>query len=188
MIEKIKIITDVNLRLLKDEIESDVQIGSKLLELNSWNNGNNELRLHFDDTFNASDNTVLDGIISAHDDQPLWLYKQLKEEDIDRRTGELISEGYEFPPASGKIFSLSQSAQINILALDNTRTELTYPVNYNTKDNLDTYAIPDATTLHNMYLTALSVKKAHLDSGTALKDLVRAATDKAGVDAVVDNR
>jgi hypothetical protein len=39
-----------------------------------------------------------------------------------------------------------------------------------------------------MYLTALSTKKAHLDSGTALKNQVRAATTHNEIDAVIDNR
>ena len=117
-------------------------------------------------------------------------YRTLKANAIDRRSEELIAQGFEFPPASGKIFSLSESAQTNILALDNTRDDpaLVYPINYNTIDDLDSYDVPDSATLHNMYLTALSTKKGHLDSGTVLKAQVRAAIDEAGVDLVIDNR
>ena len=117
-------------------------------------------------------------------------YKRLKINSIDRRTGELIALGFEFPASSGNIFSLSASAQTNILALDNTRDDpaMVYPINYNTIDDKDVYQVIDSATLHNMYLTALSVKKGHLDSGTSLKDLVRAATTETEVDAVVDNR
>jgi hypothetical protein len=117
-------------------------------------------------------------------------YKDLKNNSIDRRTGELIELGFEFPPASGKLFSLSPNAQTNILALDHTRDDvsMTYPINYNTIDDKDVYAVPDSATLHNMYLTALSVKKSHLDSGTLLKDDVRAAVDEAAVDLVTDSR
>jgi len=39
-----------------------------------------------------------------------------------------------------------------------------------------------------MYMTALATKKSHLDSGTALNNLVRAATTKAEVFAVTDLR
>jgi hypothetical protein len=39
-----------------------------------------------------------------------------------------------------------------------------------------------------MYLTALTTKKAHLDSGTALKDQIRAAADTSAVNAIIDNR
>jgi hypothetical protein len=114
-------------------------------------------------------------------------YKLLKHNAIDRRTGELISLGF---PYASKQFSLSAGAQTNILALDNTKDDpaLQYPIKYNTKDDTDTYDIIDATDLHNMYLTALATKKGHLDSGTALKDQVRAAVDEAGVDSVIDNR
>jgi hypothetical protein len=114
-------------------------------------------------------------------------YKLLKHNAIDRRTGELISVGYTY---ATKQFSFSPNAQINILALDNTKDDpaLTYPIVYNTIDDIDTYSIVDSADLHAMYLTALATKKAHLDSGTVLKDQVRSAIDKAGVDAVIDNR
>jgi hypothetical protein len=112
-------------------------------------------------------------------------HKVLKSREIDGRTGELISLGFAY---ATKQFSLSQNAQINISALNQTRDELTYPINYNTVDDLDTYDVVDATDMHNMYLTALSTKKAHLDSGTALKNQVRAATTHNEIDAVIDNR
>ena len=65
---------------------------------------------------------------------------------------------------------------------------LTYPLDWNTIDDLDVYAIPDAATLDGFYLTGVGTIRAHLDSGTALKTSVRAATTIAEVDAVVDNR
>lgn len=114
-------------------------------------------------------------------------YKQLRYKEIDNRTGELISQGFTY---QSKVFSLSANAQTNILALDNTRDDpaLTYPIKYNTIDDLDSYDVVDSTDLHTMYLTALSTKKGHVDSGTTLKTSVRNATTKAEVDAVIDNR
>jgi hypothetical protein len=112
-------------------------------------------------------------------------YKLLKYNAIDRRTGELISQGFAY---ANKQFSLSQNAQINISALNQTRNELTYPINYNTIDDLDIYDVVDATDMNNMYMTALVVKKGHLDSGTALKNQVRAATTSIEIDSVIDNR
>ena len=105
--------------------------------------------------------------------------------EIDNRTGELIATGFIY---ATKTFSLSLNAQINISALNQSRDELTYPINYNTIDDSDIYNVTDATDLHNMYLTALNTKKGHLDAGTALKDQIRAAADKPAVDAVIDNR
>jgi hypothetical protein len=114
-------------------------------------------------------------------------YKLLKNTAIDDRTQEIIKLGYTF---ATKQFSLSANAQTNILALDNTRDDpaLTYPIEYNTIDDADNFMINDSATLHGMYLTALATKKGVVDSGTALKDQVRAAVDEAGVDAVIDNR
>ena len=114
-------------------------------------------------------------------------YKAQKNQAIDQRSGELISLGYSF---AGEQFSLSANGQTNILALDTTRDDpaLTYPIEFNTKDDLGTFSIPDAATLHGMFLTALATKKTHLDSGTLLKDQVRAATTIAEVEAVIDNR
>ena len=108
-------------------------------------------------------------------------------EMIDKRTGELVSQGFTY---ASKVFSLSQNAQINISALDHTRDDvaLTYPITYNTIDDLDSYIVIDAVDLHNMYLTALATKKAHIDSGSSLKQQVRDAIDIAAVNAIIDNR
>ena len=141
------------------------------------------------DTIRAGSVHIVEVDVKVNDGTPVDVslanYKALRFEEIDRRTGELISAGYTY---ATKQFSMSTSAQINISALNQSRDELTYPVNYNTIDDQDTYSVTDATDMHNMYLQALATKKAHLDSGTALKDSIRAATDEAGVDAVVDNR
>lgn len=141
---------------------------------------------------NLESAVIIEKDITALDGTPTEItledLKSIRFTEIDSRTGELIANGFEYPPASGKLFSLSTSAQINISALNQSRDELTYPINYNTIDDMDFYDVSDAADLHNMYLTALSVKKAHLDSGTALKAQVRAAVDDAGVNAVVDNR
>jgi len=106
---------------------------------------------------------------------------------IDNRTGELVSQGFSY---AGKVFSLSQNAQINISALDQTRNDptLTYPITYNTIDDLDTYSVIDATDMHTMYLTALATKKGHIDGGSNLKAQVRAAIDINSINAIIDNR
>ena len=65
---------------------------------------------------------------------------------------------------------------------------LVFPINWNTKGDEDTYTIADSADLHAFYLTAVGTLRSHLDSGTVLKDAVRAATTIAAVDAVEDNR
>lgn len=110
--------------------------------------------------------------------------------EIDARTEELIAQGFEFPPASGQRFSLSTNAQRTLLAADVMRDDpsFTYPVNWNTLDDTGVLTVADSATLHNFVLTAVGTVRSILDAGTALKDAVRAATSRAEIDAVVDNR
>lgn len=114
-------------------------------------------------------------------------YKALRYHEIDNKTEEKIKLGFIY---AGKFFSLSANAQTNILALDNTRDDpaLSYPIEYNTIDDLDNYFVTDSTDLHNMYLTALATKKSWVDSGTTLKDSVRTCNTHLEVDAIIDNR
>ena len=112
-------------------------------------------------------------------------YKGLRYIEIDKRTGELISAGFTY---ATKQFSLSLNAQINISALNQSKDLLTYPVNYNTLNDEDEYDVIDATDMGNMYMTALATKKGMIDSGTALKQQIRAAQNDAEVDAIIDNR
>lgn len=114
-------------------------------------------------------------------------YKECRFVEIDNRTEEKIKLGFTY---ANLVFSLSANAQTNILALDNTRNDvaLSYPIGYSTKDDSEHYDVVDAADLHNMYLTALATKKAWVDSGTALKDAVRAAVDEQAVQAIIDNR
>jgi hypothetical protein len=115
-------------------------------------------------------------------------YKLLRFDEIDKRTGEKITEGFEFPPASGNVFSFSANAQSNLLGTYSAKDLLTYPFGWSTKDDHLVYQIADVAEMSNFFLTALGTKKAWQDSGTALKQAVEAATDEAEVDAIIDNR
>lgn len=116
---------------------------------------------------------------------PLSDYKTLRYNEIDVKSIALISEGFVY---AGKTFSLSQNAQINLLALEVDKNNMSYPIKWNTKNDDDKYDITDATDATNFHLTSLNAVKTILDSGTDLKDQIRAAIDKEEVDAVVDNR
>ncbi len=111
--------------------------------------------------------------------------KAFRYEEIDKRTGELISEGFVY---ATKTFSLSLSAQINISALNQSKDTLSYPIDYNTIDDSGVYQVIDSTDMGNMYMAALATKKGHLDSGSTLKAQVRSAIDKTAVNAIIDNR
>jgi len=144
------------------------------------------------DTLRVGSDTVLKQDVKTNDEGSyvelsLDNYKHLKNSAIDIRTSELIGLGYTF---ATKQFSLSANAQTNILALFSTKDHpaLTYPISYNTLNDEETYYIANSASLEGMYLTALATKKGRLDSGTALKELVRLAINKAEVDAIIDNR
>lgn len=106
---------------------------------------------------------------------------------IDGRTSELIAQGFSY---GGKVFSLSANAQQTYTGLYAVRNEVlvSYPVKVNTLDNLDNLLLTDAGAVTGFYLTAVGTYRARLDSGTALKDLVRVAVDLAAVAAVADTR
>lgn len=144
--------------------------------------------LETDTAPDAADKALFDSAIASHAPMsPLESAKALKIIAIDARTAELIGNGFVY---NSKNFSLSLSAQAKMIGTHEVKDSpaLTYPIRWNTRKDDDAENIPDAATLDAFYLTALGTVRAHLDSGTALKDSVRAATTVAEVDAVVDNR
>jgi len=176
---------DTDIKLLAKEIETALPGKSFVARANGLN-----IVLDFNDALTGPETTTLDGTVSSHQaaGQALERAKSLKITSIDLRTRELIDEGFEFPPTSGDLYSLSTKGQLTLLGLDAARADLTYPVEYNKKDDKGKGIIPDNVTAHNFFLSAVATARAHLDSGTALKDQVRAASTVAAVDAVVDSR
>lgn len=138
----------------------------------------------FDSALSPSEETDFHDLVVAH---KLPLAKKNKISEIDTRTSELIASGFSF---AGQQFSLAQTSQLNLLGMDLAKDDpaITYPIYYNTLSDDGSVALNNATDIHNFYLTALGTKRAYLDSGTGLKDAVRAAITVAEVDAVVDNR
>ena len=136
----------------------------------------------FDDAITAGEETTLDATIATH---ALAVAKTRKFIAIDKRTDELIAAGFTY---SAKQFSMALSAQNKIMGSHQIRAGLSYPLNWNTIDDNDSYDIVDAADLEAFYLAAFAELRTHLDSGTALKASVRAAADVAAVDAVVDGR
>lgn len=112
-------------------------------------------------------------------------YKTLRYNEVDAKTGELITQGFTYATMQ---FSLSSNAQINLLGLELDKAILTYPIEWNNIDDTDKYMIVDATDATNFHIASLTAKKTHLDSGSALKQSIRDCTTEAEVDAIVDNR
>lgn len=119
--------------------------------------------------------------------EDLSLEKERRFELIDARTRLLIDAGFVF---EGKTFSLSQQAQTTYTGLYAVRAEpvLVYPVQVNTRDDEATHELADADAVRAFYLTAVGTYRGRLDAGTVLKDQIRAATTRAELDAVVDER
>ena len=129
------------------------------------------------------DESALNALIQSHVACDLTEYKQVKNDAINKRTSELISLGATF---DGKTFSLSGHAQRNWVVLFDHPEIQTWPVRLSTIDD-QRYDL-DQDDLTNFFLTMMVTVRTHYFSGGDLRDVVNVATDKAGVDAVVDNR
>jgi len=177
---------DTNVGVLSQEIKTALPAKPFTLRANDT-----ALVADFVDTLTGSEVTTLDDTVAAHQlVAALTDAKAEKIKTIDANTGALIGKGFEFPAASGIMYSLSDAAQRTLIAADQQRSDptFTYPVIWNSKDDLSEISLADATELHNFVLTAVGTTRAWLDSGTGLKSQVRAATTVAEVEAIVDNR
>jgi hypothetical protein len=142
--------------------------------------------VHFAALPSGADTVAVDAVITAHD-HSLSQAKESKIAAIDKRTSELIADGFVY---ANKSFSLTLSSQSKMIAAHQIKDHpaFVYPVRWNTKDDDDAVDIPDSADMSNFYLTAIGAIRAHLDSGTDLKDSVRSAATTAEVDAVIDDR
>ena len=113
-----------------------------------------------------------------------------KHGQIDGKTDAMIKAGFEFPPASGDRFELSLEAQsrMNALLTLADDPDITYPILWNTIDDSKQITIPDSDTVKLFCKTAVGYYRAAVDSGTAIKDQVRAATTISEVNGIIDNR
>jgi hypothetical protein len=124
------------------------------------------------------------------DEHCLPCAKSAKMDAIDARTSVLIEEGFEFPPGSGQVFSLSPEMQRTLEGLNQERgsPEVTYPIEWNYKDNSGKILLTDPDMVRSFYLTAVGTVRARRDRGTALKDQVRAATTFLEMELLSDPR
>lgn len=176
----------------KDEIEIDLLCESisselSLFESITFNNyGDPNLFVVFESELSAEEQATLDVIVTNHDGA-LLKAKRDKYYEIDKKTTELIGNGFSFDDT---LFSLSQEAQMRMVGITQVREmpQVTYPIKWNSKKDDSVYDVANSSNLLGMFLTGLGTYRAHVDSGTALKNLVRAATTKAEVEAIVDPR
>jgi hypothetical protein len=149
------------------------------------------LRISFDVELTVSEEETLDTLVAENKAdyaaELLRLAKAAKALAIDLRTDELIAGGF---PFAGIQFSLTIESQVRIEGMDRFRDDplCSYPISWNSLDDSQSLQIQNAATIHGLYLTALGTLRVRVDSGSALKDQVRAAATVAEVEAVVDNR
>jgi len=109
--------------------------------------------------------------------------------EVDLRTDELIAGGFQFPPGAGAYFSLNITAQLRMLGMFQMRANPDiYPVMWNSLDDTSVFTIPDQATAEAFHLTAAATIQGTVNSGTTIKDAIRAATTIEELDAVVDPR
>lgn len=143
----------------------------------------------------SDDNDVFERVVDPA--ETLAVLKHERCVEIDGRTAALIASGFLL---AGKVFSLSEQAQKNMLgvltAVVNAKVSGTlaqfeamfFPLTFNTLDDLSTHDVPTSADFENFYNAAMGTVRAHLDGGTGLKSAIRAAVDVAAVNSVVDER
>jgi hypothetical protein len=186
MIQEFNITTEIDMILLFEELKS-LSFYALFDKDRKFKTKADKITIFFTEDLNQDQQDELFLLIQNHQVNYLDHEKQKMHIEIDARTAELISNGYIYKE---KAFSLSPNAQTNILALYSTKDEpeMIYPIRYNTIDDTDSYDLVDAADVKGMYLTALAFKKGFIDSGTALKDSVRAASTPEELTAIKDNR
>lgn len=145
------------------------------------------------DVFSEMDQGDKDAVDAA----TLPALKESRYLEIDTRTTELIEAGFAY---NGNVFSLSRQAQSNLLGVQASINKASrkgvlaqfeaavFPLTFNTLDDSARIDIATVNEFDTFFDTAFGTGKAHLESGTSLKEGVRSATTKAAVDAVVDTR
>lgn len=121
--------------------------------------------------------------------QDLAGYKNRRLEEIDTRTRELIDTGFEF---DGEVFSLSIQSQINwkrlrTSILTGVLTDLDFPRTEATLNHGE-YTLNRVSHASDFYAAYANRLDQRLRAGRSLKSQIKAATTKAEIDAVVDDR
>lgn len=180
---KLKVYILSGKKINTNKLHNDIAVSNTITNFQGISMVGDNLEVHGDSFINE---ISTDSIISSHEDLSLSEYKDNKIKEIDSKTQELISQGF---PYNGSQFSLSSHAQLNWIGMKTADIQdlLTFPMGITTIDD-EEYSLVSKTDLTTFYVTGLGYKKAILDSGRSLKVTVGAAVDKAGIDAVQDNR
>lgn len=110
-------------------------------------------------------------------------YKDVKLSDIRKKTGQLISVGFTF---DSKQFPADASSNFNYNVMKVSKADFTFPKNIGTLTG-ETYALAEID-VDAFWVAAKNFIEPILEGNRTLINDVAVAVDKAGVDAVIDNR
>ena len=136
----------------------------------------------------APEQDTVRATLTAHESdlRHLPTVKARKFASIDRKTTVIIGRGFVY---NGVTHSLSENSQKNLLGIFNVRADPSvYPIKFNSKDDATDSTISNEAEFLTMYGNAMATLRAAWDSGTALKEQVRAASTVAAVNSVIDAR
>ena len=180
-------LSDVDVPVLTAEIRA-LDLGTEFFGV-TFADGN--CYLGFASTLSEVDIAAIDAVVAAHSPMSdLDKAKRAKCQSIDLRTRELIATGFEYPAASGKRFSLSLEGQLKLAGINQVRNDpsVVYPICWNCLDDSDTVNLMDADEVLDFYRSAMGMCRTCCDSGTVLKDAVRAANSVIEVNSIIDDR
>ncbi|MBW1635269.1 MAG: hypothetical protein JRJ68_03240 [Deltaproteobacteria bacterium] len=126
---------------------------------------------------------ALNALVKVHDPYDMAKHKEECYGKVDKRTAELISNGFMF---DGKTFSLSIYAQNNWNTIHDNKADFTFPFEITTKDN-DIYDLNEVD-VDSFWNTAVGTVATHWGTGRGLKKQIFDAQTKEAIDAVTDNR
>lgn len=136
--------------------------------------------------FDSGDGTLLAHYVEIEVLKPLKLARGA---EIDARTEELIAAGFE--SSNGKRFRIDDSALTRYQAMFLIRNDPTvsYPIVISVyEDDGIVQGLPNANAVSLFVFEMLLGHLTIVDSGQDLKALITAATTKAAIDAIVDDR
>jgi len=110
---------------------------------------------------------------------------------IDQKTRALVAPGFEYPAASGQMFSLSPEAQRKWTAMYTARGFLAYPMVVTTTDEQDDVSLADSDDITAFFTAMVETVRTHIDGGRALKNTLRDATlttEDEALTAIADGR
>ena len=130
--------------------------------------------------------------VDAPDAPNFETLRKAKIDAIDRRTAELINNGFSFQNSEGGMsrFSLSIAGQMNLTNMLMIRNSglLMYPVPYTAKDDTTFASLANASAVSEFYGAAFNYLGTCRVGGTMLKIKVMECMTIAQLDLIMDNR